>query len=153
MLLLTKSVLSLMVGFVLAIICGLILIPMLKKLRVSQTLSIYMEEAHRIKVGTPTMGGLIFIIPTLFSIVILHILGKVEVTTNLLMVLFVMIGYATIGFIDDYLIIKQHNNKGLTEVQKIILQVIIAIIFFFVFLKNGGETSLIISTLVINIPM
>ncbi len=153
MLLLTKSVLSLMVGFVLAIICGLILIPMLKKLRVSQTLSIYMEEAHRKKVGTPTMGGLIFIIPTLFSIVILHILGKVEVTTNLLMVLFVMIGYATIGFIDDYLIIKQHNNKGLTEVQKIILQVIIAIIFFFVFLKNGGETSLIISTLGINIPM
>ena len=103
MLLLTKSVLSLMIGFVLATIFGYFLIPILKKFNVSQTLSIYMEDAHRKKAGTPTMGGIIFLIPTLLSIIILSVMGKIEITTNMLIVLFVMVGYATIGFIDDYL--------------------------------------------------
>ena len=80
-------------------------------------------------------------------------MGKLEITTNLLIVMFVLIGYAAIGFIDDYLIIRKHNNKGLTEVQKLFAQAIIAIIFFFIFLKTGGETNLVISTLGINIPM
>ena len=153
MLLLTKSILSIMVGFILAVVFGYFLIPILKKFKVAQTLSIYMESTHRSKSGTPTMGGVIFLIPTIISIIILHILGKVDITTNLLIVLFVMLGYAVIGFVDDYLIIKKHNNKGLTEIQKILMQIVIAIIFFFVFLRNGGETSLIISTLGINMPM
>lgn len=153
MLLLTKTILSIMLGFLIAVFLGLILIPLLKKLKVKQSLSIYMEEAHRKKQGTPTMGGLIFLIPTVVTIFILYFMGKLEITTNLLMVIFVFISYALIGFIDDYLIIKRHNNKGLTEIQKLLGQVVIAVIFFFVFLKIGGETSLIISTLGINIPM
>jgi len=153
MLLLTKTVLSVMIGFLLATLLGLILIPLLKKLNVKQSLSIYMEEAHRKKSGTPTMGGLIFLIPTVATIFILYFMDKIEITTNLLMVLFVLIAYAIIGFIDDYLIIRRHNNKGLTEVQKLLGQVVIAIVFFFMFLKTGGETSLIISTLGINIQM
>ena len=142
-----------MIGFVLAVVFGYFLILILKKFKVSQTLSIYMEDTHRSKAGTPTMGGVIFLIPTILAIIILHLLGKVDITTNLLIVIFVMIGYAIIGFIDDYLIIKRHDNKGLTEIQKILMQIVIAVIFFFIFLKNGGETSLIISTLGINIPM
>ncbi len=153
MLLLTKTVLSVMIGFLLATSLGLILIPLLKKLNVKQSLSIYMEEAHRKKSGTPTMGGLIFLIPTVATIFILYFMDKIEITTNLLMVLFVLVAYALIGFIDDYLIIRRHNNKGLTEVQKLLGQVIIAIIFFFMFLKTGGETSLVISTLGIDIQM
>ena len=153
MLLLTKSILSLMIGFIFAAISGLILIPMLKKLNVKQTLSIYMEEAHRKKAGTPTMGGLIFLIPTIISILLLYLFGKIEITTNLLIILFVMISYSAIGFVDDFLIIRQKSNKGLTETQKLLLQIIIAIVFFFIFLKNGGETSLVISTLGINLPM
>ena len=153
MLLLTKSVLSIMLGFIFAVLIGLILIPLLKKLKVNQRLSIYMQNAHKKKNGTPTMGGLIFIIPTIITTLVLFFMGKISITNNLLIVLFVFIGYALIGFIDDYLIIKRNNNKGLTEIQKLLLQVVIATIFFFLFLKNGGATLLVISTLNINIDM
>ena len=153
MLLLTKTVLSVMLGFLLATFLGLILIPLLKKMNVKQRLSIYMEEAHRKKSGTPTMGGLIFIIPTFLTTIILTLMRKIEMTTNLLIILFVMVGYSIIGFLDDYLIIKRKNNKGLTETQKLFGQLVMAIIFFFIFMKTGGETSLVISTLGINIQM
>ena len=153
MLLLTKTILSIMLGFLLATVLGLILIPLLKKLKVRQTLSIYMEDAHRKKIGTPTMGGLIFIIPTVITMFLLYFMGKIEITTNLLIVLFVFLSYAFIGFVDDYLIIRRHDNKGLTEVQKLFGQVVIAIIFFFIFLKTGGETTLAISTLGIYLPL
>lgn len=153
MLLLTKTVLSVMLGFLLAALLGLILIPLLKKMNVKQRLSIYMEEAHRKKSGTPTMGGLIFIIPTFLTTIILNIMGKIEITTNLIIILFVMVGYAIIGFVDDYLIIKRRNNKGLSETQKLFGQLVMAIVFFFIFMKTGGQTSLVISTLGINIQM
>ena len=153
MLLLTKTVLSLMIGFLLATLFGLFLIPLLKKLNVKQRLSIYMEEAHRKKSGTPTMGGLIFLIPTFLTTVILTLMGKIEITTNLIIILFVLVGYAIIGFLDDYLIIKRHDNKGLTEIQKLFGQLVMAIIFFFIYMKTDGQTSLVISTLGINIEL
>ena len=67
--------------------------------------------------------------------------------------MFVFIGYASIGFIDDFLIIKRKNNNGLTEIQKLFGQLIIAIIFFYLFMKTGHEPSMYISTLGIEIHM
>ena len=64
MLLLTKAIFAIMIGFLSSAFLGLILIPLLKKLRVGQKISVFVGEAHRKKEGTPTMGGLIFIIPT-----------------------------------------------------------------------------------------
>ena len=76
-----------------------------------------------------------------------------EYTNNLGIVLVVFIGYAIIGFLDDYLSIKRKNNEGLTEVQKLLGQVIIALIFFFMYVRNGGQTALVIWTLHIHIDM
>ena len=64
MLTLTKSLFALMLGFISSTIFGLIAIPFLKKLKAGQNINIYVE-AHRSKAGTPTMGGIIFIIPTI----------------------------------------------------------------------------------------
>jgi len=153
MLILTKSILALGLGFVGAVLLGLILIPVLKKMNVGQRISIFVGETHRKKEGTPTFGGLIFIIPTIVVTGLLLLTNKIEYTTNLGIVLIVFLGYALIGFLDDYLSIKRHNNEGLTEIQKLIGQVIIAIAFFFLYMKNGGQTALIISTLHINIQM
>ena len=65
MLILAKSVLGLMLGFVLSLIAAVILIPILKKLKVGQSVSKLINERHLKKDGTPTIGGLIFIIPTI----------------------------------------------------------------------------------------
>ena len=64
---------------------------------------------------------------------------------NLIIIVFVFIAYALLGFIDDYLKIKYHNNKGLSTTIKFILQLIIAIIFYIIYKYNGGLTDLTIS--------
>lgn len=153
MLVLTKSILALGLGFIGAVLLGLILIPILKRMRAGQRISIFVGENHKKKEGTPTMGGLIFILPTILVTFLLLITGRMEYTTNLGIVIIVFVGYALIGFLDDFLSIKRHNNEGLTEVQKLIGQIIIALAFFYLYMKNGGQTALVISTVHINIQM
>ena len=114
MLLLTKAIFAIMVGFLSSTVLGLILIPLLKKMRAGQKISIFVGEAHRKKEGTPTMGGLIFIVPTVIATIGLLITEKISYTSNLGIVLLVFVGYATIGFLDDFLSIKKGNNEGLT---------------------------------------
>lgn len=142
MLILAKSVLALMVGFVFSAALGLILLPLLRKLKVKQTISVYLAETHKAKNGTPTMGGLIFIIATLMTVLMLVVMNKLDFSYNLLIVLFVFVAYAAIGFLDDYLIIKRGKNLGLTEIQKLLLQLFVAVIFFFIYMLGGGDTSL-----------
>ena len=148
----TKAVLAIMIGFIVAVIIGLIVIPMLKK-NVKQVESTYLSKKHKEKAGTPTMGGIIFILSSLITMIILIILKKVTVSTNLFLVLFVFLSYALIGFIDDYLIIRRKNNIGLTEIQKLSLQAIVALIFFYVYMHSGAEAVLEIHTLGITINM
>lgn len=147
MLNLSKAVFVMLAGFILSLIIGIIIIPLLRKFKFNQRLSTYLSSAHSKKVGTPTMGGFIFIIPTLITILLLLIMKKITITYNFLIVVFTFIGYAIIGFIDDYLIIKRNNNNGLSEKSKLVLQLIIAIIFFYLFMKAGNEPLLWIHTL------
>lgn len=142
MFVLTKSVLAMMISFILAVLFGIFLIPILKKLKASQRVSIYVSEMHKQKDGTPTMGGLIFIVPVIVTVIILYLLGKIHFSYNLFIIVFTFLSYSLIGFLDDYLIIKRHNNKGLTEIQKLLLQIIVAIIFFYLFMKGGNEPLL-----------
>ena len=150
---LTRGVLALMVGFILSIFFGSILLPLLKKMKVKQSLSSYLFKKHKDKEGTPTMGGLIFIIPTILAIVLLILWNKIEFSTNLFIVLFVFVAYALLGFIDDFLIIKRKNNVGLTEFQKLAGQIVIALIFFFLYMKNGATPTIELYTLGITINL
>ncbi len=153
MLILAKAVLALMIGFIISVVFGFVLIPFLRRLKVKQQVSIFLEKTHKNKEGTPTMGGLIFIIPTIVTIIILLLMGKIEFSENLFIVMFVFIGYAILGFIDDFLIIRRHNNEGLTEIQKLFGQLFIALVFFYIFMKSGNEPVLDVHTLGIRIDM
>lgn len=147
MVILSKCMLSMLSGLILSIVFAIFLIPILKRKKANQSLSIYLEETHRNKNNTPTMGGLIFILPTLVIILIMIVLKKITPNYNLYIVIFTFIAYALIGFIDDYLIIKKKNNKGLTKNQKLIMQLIIAIIFFYLFMLADNEPLLWIQSL------
>lgn len=147
MLILAKSVLGLMLGFVLSLIAAVILIPILKKLKVGQSVSKLINERHLKKDGTPTIGGLIFIIPTIIIMVILHLRGSIEFNANLIILMFVFLAYGTLGFVDDFLKVKFHNNKGLSIVSKLIFQTIIALVFYIIYRNNGGDSNLVISSL------
>lgn len=147
MLILAKSVLGLMLGFVLSLIAAVILIPILKKLKVGQSVSKLINERHLKKDGTPTIGGLIFIIPTIIIMVILHLRGSIEFNANLIILMFVFLAYGALGFVDDFLKVKFHNNKGLSIVSKLIFQTIIALVFYIIYRNNGGDSNLVISSL------
>ena len=56
-------------------------------------------------------------------------------------------------FLDDFLSLKKHNNEGLTTYQKLLGQVIISTIFFYIYMKNGGQTSFVVGTLGIDIEL
>ena len=153
MYLLTKSILAGMLGFISSVVLGFILIPILKKLHSGQRISSYVSNRHQLKEGTPTFGGLIFIIPTLLIVTFLILTGKMELSEDLKIVLFVFVSYAFIGFLDDYLSHKKGENEGLTTVQKFLMQLFVALIVFYLYIKNGGQTKLVVSTLGINIEM
>ncbi len=147
MLILAKSILGLTLGFVLSIVVGLMIIPVLRKLKAGQTVSNLINKRHQLKNGTPTIGGLIFIIPPIVTILLLYLKGSIAISTNLIIVLFVFIAYAILGFIDDYLKIKYHNNKGLSTLTKLIFQVFIAVVFYTIYKYNGGSTTLEVTLL------
>ena len=146
MLTLTKSLFALMIGFILATGLGLFTIPLLKKIKAGQRINVYVE-AHQRKSGTPTMGGIIFIIPTILTTIFLILTDRMEFSVNLLIVLFVFISYSLIGFLDDYLSIKQNQNKGLTQLQKLLLQFIVALIFYVLYRKYTSANSILEITL------
>ena len=153
MLILAKTVLSLMLGFISSLVFGLILIPILRKYKIGQNTSNLINERHIKKSGTPTLGGLIFIIPTILSLVVLHINGSLEYSSNLLIIVLVFLLYGLLGFIDDFLKLKYKNNAGLSIVVKFLFQLVIAVAFYVIYKLNGGTSTLSLSFLNLEIPM
>ena len=139
---LTRGVLALMIGFIISTMFGVILIPFLKKIKAGQRINVYVD-AHKRKAGTPTMGGFIFIIPCLITVLILLFTKKIKYSINLFIILFVMISYGMIGFMDDYISLKNNTNKGLTQIQKLFLQLIVAIVFYILFRHFGDGDSVL----------
>ena len=145
MLILAKTILGIMLGFILSLVIGLIALPILRKNKIGQKTSRLINIRHIKKDGTPTLGGLIFIIPTIISIVLLCLKNSISLNHNLIILLFVFLSYGLLGFVDDYLKLKYKNNKGLSINIKFIVQLLIAIVFYIINKYNGGLTDLTIS--------
>lgn len=153
MLILAKAAMTMMLGFVISMVFGFFFVRFAKHHHVRQNVSHTVGERHIKKDGTPTMGGFIFIIPTLFALFLLYLRGSIELSHNLFILIFVFVSYAALGFADDYLKIKYKNNVGFSVISKFLLQMAIALVFFYVFMKNGGESVLWITSLGISIDM
>ena len=153
MLILAKSILGLMLGFFVSVIFGLFLVPVLRKSNVRQSISVFTAFRHQDKDGTPTIGGLIFIIPTLLTMLFLYIRGSLELSHSLLIIIFVFISYALLGFVDDFLKVKYRNNDGLSIPQKLLVQVLIALVFFYIYMQGGGNANITITSLGLDIDL
>ena len=153
MLILAKAAMAMMLGFVLAIASGLVFIPILKKLHFGQTVSREINARHLEKEGTPTMGGIIFIFPVILSLILLYINGSIQISYNISILVFVFLAYAILGGVDDYLKIKFKDNAGISLVTKFLFQTIIALIFFYLFMRSGGSSTLNFTALNISIPL
>lgn len=153
MLILAKAAMAMMLGFVLALASGLVFIPLLKRLNVGQMVSREINERHLKKEGTPTMGGIIFVFPVILSLLLLYINGSIGLSYNIFILLFVFIAYGILGGIDDFLKVKFKNNAGLSIVTKFLIQMIIALVFFYLFMRSGGSSTLRFTALHIVIPL
>lgn len=147
MLVLAKAAMAMMLGFILSIVAGLILIPLFKKIKAGQNVSTTIGERHMKKNGTPTLGGFIFIIPTIVTLLLLKLKGSIDISYNLLIIMIVFVAYAALGFADDWLKIKFHNNKGLSILFKLAAQMAIALVFFYIYITNGGSPVVEVSAI------
>lgn len=124
---------------IISILCSLIatrvLIPILKKMKIGQPIREEGNKEHYAKAGTPTMGGLAFAL--VFIVLTLIYTGF---NFDSLIILLSTILYGAIGFIDDYAKIKKNENLGLTERQKLILQIFFA--FVIVLISYIGKNNL-----------
>lgn len=153
MLILAKAAMAMMLGFILSLVAGLVLIPILKNLNFGQCVSETIGERHKKKQGTPTLGGLIFIIPTIVTILLLRFKGSISISYNLLIIILVFSLYGLLGFLDDFVKIKFHNNKGLSILFKLLMQTAIALVFYYIYITNGGSPTLEISSLGIDLDL
>lgn len=96
---------------------------------------------HNSKAGTPTMGGLGFLAAAVIT-AIWFSLWTNKMTTSLLILVFVLLLYGIIGFLDDFIKLAKKQNEGLTSSQKFIAQVVVAIIFYLIYRTEGYPNTL-----------
>lgn len=137
------TVTAIATAFFISAVVGVLIIPLLRRLKFGQSIREEGPEAHFKKAGTPTMGGLIFLISIVVSTVGLAYINDL-LTTHTIVLLIVLIGFGLIGFLDDFIIIVAKRNLGLTSLQKLIGQIIVAIIAFFLLKLGPFETAVVI---------
>ncbi|WP_102265884.1 phospho-N-acetylmuramoyl-pentapeptide-transferase [Massilicoli timonensis] len=108
-----------------------ILIPFLHKIKFGQSIRKEGPQSHMKKTGTPTMGGIVFVIVPLLIMAILD--HQAFFSLDVLIVMLAYLGYALIGFIDDYLIVVQKKNDGLKPAVKFAMQSVLAVLFYFIY--------------------
>ncbi|AGC69144.1 phospho-N-acetylmuramoyl-pentapeptide-transferase MraY [Thermoclostridium stercorarium subsp. stercorarium DSM 8532] len=128
------------IAFVIALITGIILIPVLRKLKFGQTIREEGPKTHLVKQGIPTMGGFIFLVP-------LAVVGGFYAfkDRDMLALILTTFGFALVGFVDDFLKVKRHNKDGLTPKQKMLGLLIVAACFtaYVVTMTNAWEKTVI----------
>ena len=144
-------VMAAVLSFLIAFLLGFVLIPWLRKLKFGQTILDIGPAWHKSKQGTPVMGGIMFIVSTILSIICVlvtdhflggNLFGSEHILPDTLRVKLVAgvilaIGLGLVGFADDYIKVVKKRNLGLTEIQKTIPQVILIIGYLFTLQLNG----------------
>ena len=145
--------LSIAVGFTVSFLSGYGLIPFLHKLKFGQTILDIGPSWHKKKQGTPTMGGFLFILGFSLSLIAVLVTDKLMggelliagremqsdvVYTKIFAGLLFAAANGFIGFIDDYIKVVKKRNLGLTELQKTVMQLAVAVVYMFTLARFAG---------------
>lgn len=140
-----NSITALIIAALIVIILGPIVIPLLRKLKLGQNEREEGPASHKVKQGTPSMGGVMIIIAIAIATLIPVIFPMFGDGGNelqfVLPALLVTVGYGIVGFLDDFIKVKMKRNLGLRAYQKLIAQFGIALVFAW-YLKNELGTEL-----------
>ena len=150
---------TLLLSFIITVILGIIIVPILRKLKVGQIERDDGPESHLKKQGTPTMGGIIIMLGIVIVTIAAYIYYRnvdIELAKNLLPILGLTIGFGVIGFIDDFKKLVLKNTKGLKPSLKMLGLLIISVAYIMYLIKGlniGTETYIPILKQYINIPI
>lgn len=145
-------IVSAVAAFVISSVIGKFLIPVLHKLKFGQPIREEGPKAHQKKSGTPTMGGIMFIIGSVIVSVACYISlcianpesRDMEDNIRFIAGMIMAILYGVIGFVDDYIKIVKKHNEGLTSKQKLVLQFLVAIAYVFTLVITGVSSATVI---------
>ena len=148
----TAMVLTVLVAFGITAALGIVLIPFLHRLKFGQTILDIGPSWHKKKQGTPTMGGIMFILGVTIAIVVGYLtmafmdpslfndtINNLKLFSAVVMAL----AYGALGFLDDYIKVVKKQNEGLTARQKYLMQLIISV-FYLVMLYMAGDSSTVV---------
>ncbi len=138
---LIKMTLAFGIGLGLALLAYPVAIPFLHKIKFGQSIRELGPKSHMVKAGTPTMGGVVFILTSLIATLIVSPSSFTSI--DFLVVVLAFVGYAIIGFIDDYLIVVKKKNDGLKAKHKFLMQSILAIVFYIAYRKLTNSLIII----------
>ncbi|NLX64012.1 MAG: phospho-N-acetylmuramoyl-pentapeptide-transferase [Clostridiaceae bacterium] len=127
------------ISFLLALVAGKLFIPLLRRLKFGQIEREEGPQSHKVKQGTPTIGGIIFLLPVVLIGIIYSFFDS-----RILSLVLVTMGFAFVGFLDDYLKIRKKNNEGLLPMQKMTGLLIVAGIFTWYAVSFTEEARMLI---------
>jgi phospho-N-acetylmuramoyl-pentapeptide-transferase len=131
---------TILMGFLITVLLSPVFIPFLRRLKFGQSIREEGPKSHQKKTGTPTMGGIMILLSiTVTTLVMTGKFSQPSVETYLL--LFVTLGFGLLGFMDDFIKVVMKRNLGLTSKQKLLGQIIISVIFYFIFKQSELSTE------------
>lgn len=131
---------TIILGFFICVLLSPLFIPFLRRLKFGQSIREEGPKSHQKKSGTPTMGGIIIVLSILITTLVMT--GKfAETSVTTLLLLLVTIGFGLLGFIDDFIKVVMKRNLGLTSKQKLLGQIVIAVIFYIIYKQKDLSTS------------
>ena len=147
----TRILVTALVGAVLSGLLGYLLIPMLRALKVGQSIREVGPTWHNYKAGTPMMGGLMFIGA---SIIVLLCNLPFMKDFSVFYVLILSLCFGFVGFLDDFAKMKKKQNEGLTSIQKFMLQLAVSALFLYIMYRSGAmSTEMYIPFFHVSIPL
>jgi phospho-N-acetylmuramoyl-pentapeptide-transferase len=129
------------ISFFITLLLAPLAIPVLHRMHFGQYIRREGPKSHRKKAGTPTMGGVIFLVSMLVTLLIIGFNFHVA-TQETYMLLFVSLGFGLVGFVDDFIKIVMKRNMGLTSKQKMFGQLIVALAFWYIVTRFHYSTEL-----------
>ena len=134
---------TIILAFLITVFLSPLFIPFLKKLKFGQSIREEGPKSHQKKSGTPTMGGIMILLSIIVTTIFMT--GRyANMTVETYLLLLVTIGFGIVGFLDDFIKVVMKRNLGLTSKQKLIGQIIISVIFYFLYHSFGFSTAITI---------
>lgn len=131
------SVIIILLSFALVCLLAKIIIPKLRKYKLGQNIRQEGPKSHLKKAGTPTMGGVLFIISSLIAVLVSSLAGFVF-TNEIVLLVLGSTAYGLVGFLDDYIKFFKHRNLGLRAYQKLVLQMLFSALIAYFAYKLAG---------------